>query len=132
MSQPSGHSTSCKKKRYCRLTTPRTHLLVLLYIHSAALQFEMRVGKWGSGYRNRESVSFCSWQLHVSDLWEVITTVAALPPVQQGLQFGQVPPERSRRLRLLLLLPLLEVLELLPLFAVLLHSQALRRTEGCQ
>lgn len=75
-------------------------------------------------------VSLCSYQLPVSDLWEVIAAVAALPPVQQGLQFGQVPPERSRRLRLLL--PLLEVLQLLPLFAVLLYSQALRWAEGCQ
>lgn len=77
-------------------------------------------------------VSLCSSLIPVSDLREVIAAVAALPPVQQGLQFGQVPPERSRRRRLLLLLPLLQVLELLPLFAVLLDGQALRRTEGCQ
>lgn len=78
-------------------------------------------------------VSFCSRHLPVSVLREVVAPIAALPPVQQGLQFGQVPPERSGRLRLLLLLlllPLLEVLGLLPLFAVLLYRHALRRTEG--
>ena len=68
----------------------------------------------------------------MSHLWEVIAAVAALPPVQQGFQFGQVPPERPGRRRLLLLLPLLQVLELLPLFAVLLHGQALRRAERRQ
>lgn len=68
--------------------------------------------------------------LPVSDLWEVIAAVAALPPVKQRLQFSQIPSERSRWLRLLL--PLLQVLELLPLFAVLLYSQTLCRAEGFQ
>lgn len=68
----------------------------------------------------------------MSDLWEVIAAVATLPPVQQRLQFGQVPPERSGRLRLLLLLPLLQALPLLPLFAVLLDGHALCWTEGRQ
>lgn len=63
-----------------------------------------------------------------SVLREVIASVAALPSVQQRLQFGQVPPERAGRLRRLL--PLLELLELPPLFAVLLHGQAFRGTEG--
>ena len=68
--------------------------------------------------------------LPVSDLWEVIATVAALPPVKQRLQFSQIPSERSRWLRLLR--SLLKVLERLPLFAVLLYSQALCRAEGFQ
>ncbi len=80
------------------------------------------------GYKQTKTCVSVSGSL----LWEVIAAVAALPAVQQGLQFGQVPPERSWRLRLLLLLPLLEALELLPLFAVLLHGQALGWTEGGQ
>lgn len=92
----------------------------------------MRICHCLVGLEGGAHVSFCSCQLPVSDLWEVIAPVAALPPVQQGLQFGQVPPERPRWPRLMLRLLLLEVLELLPLFAVLLYSQALRRTEGCQ
>lgn len=76
-------------------------------------------------------VCFCSCNLLLSVLW-VIASIAALPPVQQWFQFGQIPSERSGRLRWLLLLPLLEVLELLSLFAVLLHCQVLCGTEGCQ
>jgi len=67
----------------------------------------------------------------LSDLWDVIASIAALPPVQQGLQFGHVPPQGSRRLWLLQM-SLLQVLELPPLFAVLLNSQTLCRAEGCQ
>ncbi|KAG7225628.1 hypothetical protein INR49_005034, partial [Caranx melampygus] len=67
-----------------------------------------------------------------SHLREVVPPVAALPPIQQGLQFGQVAPERPRRLRRLLLLPLLQVLELPPLFAVLLYGQAFSGAKGCQ
>lgn len=69
-------------------------------------------------------------ELAVSDLWEVIAAVATLPPVQQRLQLGQVPPERSGWLRLNA--PLLQALSLLPLFAVLLDGHALCWTEGRQ
>lgn len=77
------------------------------------------------------SVSVCA-RASASHLWQVIAAVAALPAVQQRLQLGQVPPERPGRLRRPVLLPLLQVLQLLPLLAVLLHGQALRRTEGRQ
>lgn len=68
-------------------------------------------------------------QLPGLDIREVIAPVAALPQVQQGLQFGQVTSEGPRWLRLLLFWLLL-FLEFLPLFAVLLDRHALCRTEG--
>ncbi|XP_060923399.1 platelet glycoprotein 4 [Limanda limanda] len=40
-------NTSSNSRRYRPMRAPHTHLLVRPYIRSAALQFEMSVGKWG-------------------------------------------------------------------------------------
>lgn len=68
-----------------------------------------------------------------SGFWGVVASVAALPPIEQGFQFGQIPPEGSRRQWWLLLqLHLLQPLKVLPLFAELPHSKTLLRAEGLE
>lgn len=79
-------------------------------------------------HKNRGSVAFGSRPSH---LWQVVAAVAALSPVQQGLQLGQVAPQGPWWL-LLLLMFLLQLQQLLALLAVLLHCQALGWTKGRQ